>query len=194
MIGVVLCGGQSMRMGADKGLLKNETGVWARIAFDKLAALNIPVRVSVNENQFRGYAALFSAEELITDDINFQIRGPLLGMISTHLRYPADAIFALACDMPLMEVSILRKLMNTFQEQKDAGACVYTSDGEAEPLCGIYKADSIESILRMYELGKLSKHSMKFMLDHINPHTIPLGADDKKFFRNFNSHAELNGL
>jgi len=194
MIGVVLCGGQSFRMGADKGLLKNETSVWARIAYDKLAALNIPVRVSVNENQYSSYADIFSAEELITDDTTFQVRGPLLGMISTHLRYPADAIFVLACDMLIMEVSILAQLLKVCQEQKDAGACVYTSDGEPEPLCGIYKPESIESIIRMYESGKLSKHSMKFMLDHINTHKIPLGTDDKKFFRNFNSHAALNGL
>ena len=194
MIGVVLCGGQSFRMGADKGLLKNETGVWARTAFDKLATLNIPVRVSVNESQYSRYADIFSAEELIADDTSFQIRGPLLGMISTHRRYPADAIFVLACDMPLMEISILRQLRNVCQEQKEAGACVYSSDGEPEPLCGIYKPESIESIIRMYEAGTLSKHSMKFMLDHINTHTIPLATDDKKFFRNFNSHAELNGL
>ena len=77
MIGVVLCGGQSFRMGADKGLLKNETGVWARIAYDKLAALNIPVRVSVNDNQYSSYADIFSPEELITDDTTFQVRGPL---------------------------------------------------------------------------------------------------------------------
>jgi len=194
MIGVVLCGGQSFRMGADKGLLKNDTGVWARIAYDKLAALNIPVRVSVNESQYSSYADIFSAGELITDDTTFQVRGPLLGMISTHQRYPAETIFVLACDMLIMEVFILEQLRNVCQEQKDADACVYTSDGEPEPLCGIYKPESIESIIRMYESDKLSKHSMKFMLDHINTHKIPLGTDDKKFFRNFNSHAELNGL
>jgi molybdenum cofactor guanylyltransferase len=194
MIGVVLCGGQSFRMGADKGLLKNETGVWARTAFDKLAALNIPVKISVNDNQYSSYAGIFSAEELITDNTSFQVKGPLLGMMSTYLRYPADAIFVLACDMLLMEVFILQRLMKIFREQQDAGACVYTSDGEPEPLCGIYKPESIESIITMYESGKLSKHSMKFMLDHINTHKIPLGTDDKKFFRNFNSHAELNGL
>ena len=194
MIGVVLCGGQSFRMGTDKGLLKNDTGVWARTAFDKLAAQNIPVKVSVNDNQYSRYADIFSAEELITDDNSFQVRGPLLGMISTHQRYPGDAIFVLACDMLMMEVSILAQLLKTYQEQKDAGACVYTSDGEPEPLCGIYRPESIDSTIRMYESGKLSKHSMKFMLDHINTHKIPLGTDDKKFFRNFNSHAELNGL
>ena len=194
MIGVVLCGGQSFRMGADKGLLRHETIVWARIAYDKLAAMQIPVKISVNDNQYTTYAEIFSAEELIPDNTEFRVKGPLLGVISAHLRYPADSIFVLACDMLLMEVIILKQLLKVFHEQQHSGAWIYSSDGEPEPLCGIYKPESIESVISMYESGSLSKHSMKFMLDHINPFTIPLLADDKKFFRNFNSHAELNGL
>jgi len=39
MIGVVLCGGQSSRMHADKGLIKVQGVTWAEAAFQKMEAL-----------------------------------------------------------------------------------------------------------------------------------------------------------
>ena len=48
MLGIVLCGGQSLRMGKDKGLLKLEAKTWAQTAIDKIAVLNFPVKISVN--------------------------------------------------------------------------------------------------------------------------------------------------
>jgi molybdopterin-guanine dinucleotide biosynthesis protein A len=36
MLGIILCGGQSLRMGRDKGLLKLEAKTWAQTAIDKM--------------------------------------------------------------------------------------------------------------------------------------------------------------
>ncbi len=47
MIGLILCGGQSSRMGSDKGLLKLEAKTWAQTAIDKMEILHIPVKISV---------------------------------------------------------------------------------------------------------------------------------------------------
>ena len=54
MLGVVLSGGQSSRMGTDKGLIKLESKSWAQIALDKLAAFQIPVVVCVDGKQQEG--------------------------------------------------------------------------------------------------------------------------------------------
>jgi len=35
---------------------------------------------------------------------------------------------------------------------------------------------------------------MKFMLEHLSAFHIPITENNKKYFRNFNAHAELNGL
>jgi len=194
MLGVILCGGQSSRMGSDKGLLKLEANTWAQTAIDKITTLNIPIKISVNSNQYTDYAAIFPSTDLITDDATLSLKGPLLGVLSSHLKFPNEDLFILACDMPLMEPSLINKLYIQYQQEPSFHAFVFTNEGEPEPLCGIYKAKGLSLILDMLVSGRLYKHSMKFMLDHLNINTIPATDEQKKFFRNFNAHAELNGL
>ena len=194
MLGVVLCGGKSTRMGSDKGLLKSETTTWVQSAAEKLKTLGLPVKISVNKDQHKEYSAVFSPNNLIIDEPSLQLHGPLYGVVSSYLHNQGDDLFVLACDMPLMETFLLEKLFRIYQENPEPDAFVYSNDGEPEPLCGIYKAIGLSEILEMYHAQQLTKHSMKFMLDHINTFTVPIPDEYKKFFRNFNAHAELNGL
>jgi molybdopterin-guanine dinucleotide biosynthesis protein A len=194
MLGIVLCGGKSSRMRTDKGLLRSETGTWVQSAVDKLEALGLPVQISVNKDQYPDYSSVFPADKLIIDDPSLQLRGPLYGVLSVYLHHPAEDLFILACDMPLMETFLLEKLLQSYQANPQYDAYIYTNEGEPEPLCGIYRATGLAEILEMYHAQQLSKHSMKFMLDHINTFSIPIPEEHKKFFRNFNAHAELNGL
>lgn len=193
MTGIILCGGQSSRMGSDKGLLKLEAKTWAQSAIDKLVTLEIPVKVSVNHHQLNEYAEVFSAEDLITDASTLDVHGPLLGVLSAHLQYPSEDLFVFACDMPLMEPALLKELFYLYQ-QNNADAFVFTNNGEPEPLCGIYTAKGLLTVFNMLQEGKLTKHSMKFMLEHLTVSSLTLTDEQKKNFRNFNAHAELNGL
>ncbi len=194
MLGLILCGGKSSRMGTDKGLLKLEAKTWAQTAVDKFSELNIPVKLSVNKDQYAEYCSVFSVEELIIDDESLSLHGPLLGLLSAHLKNPKDSIFLLACDMPLMETEVLKELLKQCNENANGDAFVFTNEGEPEPLCGIYKSAGLSEVLKMLHSGQLSKHSMKFMLEHINTFSFPLREEQKKCFRNFNAHAELNGM
>ena len=198
LLGIVICGGQSSRMGTDKGLLKLETKTWAETAIDKLATLNITVNISVNNNQFPAYSAVFASSKLIADNTSLPLHGPLLGVLSSHLEHPTEDLFILACDMPLMEPSLLKEIHDQYLLRLSCNdktdAYIYTNDGETEPLCGIYMAKGLSTILAMLRAGQLVRHSMKFMLDHLNVNAVPATDEQKKYFRNFNAHAELNGL
>ena len=192
-------------MGSDKGLLKaplppkrgnmltHEAKTWAQTAIDKMMVVNIPVKLSVNRKQHDDYAAVFSANNLIIDDDSLSLRGPLLGVLSCHIQHPAEDLFILACDMPLMEPSLLKELYQQYQSSA-ADACLFTNESEPEPLCAVYSAKGLSVILTMLRNNELTKHSMKFMLDHLTVHSIALKEEQKKYFRNFNAHAELNGL
>jgi molybdenum cofactor guanylyltransferase len=193
MLGIILCGGQSQRMGSDKGLLKQEEKTWTQSAIDKMSALNIPVKISVNKNQYPTYAEIFSANDLIIDNDTLSVKGPLLGVLSCHLAFPAEDIFLLACDMPLMESAILSSLYKTYQQQS-SDAYIFTNNEEAEPLCAIYTAKGMAVIHSMLNKGELIKYSMKFMLEHLDVIEIPIKEEEKKYFMNINHHSELNGL
>ena len=194
MLGVILCGGQSSRMGSDKGLLTMNQKTWTQRALEKLRLIGIPVKISINHNQYLGYNSEFSSVELIVDEPSLTVKGPLLGVLSSHLKYPSEDLFILACDMPLMEPDLLNELYSRYQHQTTAGAIVFTNNGEWEPLCGIYIATGLSYILSLLQSGQIIKHSMKNMLDHLTVKSIALRNDQKKSMRNFNSHSELNGL
>ena len=193
MIGIVLCGGQSSRMGSDKGLLPADDSTWAQAAVNKLAALEIPVSLSVNELQYNNYAIAFPGTEIITDNDSLVLHGPLLGVLSAHLQHPLQNLFVLACDMPLMETSVLSNLYNHYLQTDAYDAFVFTNEEEPEPLCGIYCATGLATILDMYKTHALTRHSMKFMLEHLNTCHIAITDEQKKYFKNVNAHADLNG-
>jgi molybdopterin-guanine dinucleotide biosynthesis protein A len=194
MTGAILCGGQSSRMGKDKGLLKLEAKTWAQTAIDKMDVLSLPVVLSVNSAQYSEYAAIFPPGQLVKDNESLLLKGPLCGVLSIHLQYPSEDLFVLACDMPLLDPGLLKELLTYYTGHPSFDAFVYTNENEPEPLCGIYKAKGLAHIIDIYRAGQLSRHSMKFMLEHINSYFVPLPADQKTSFRNFNAHSELNGL
>jgi len=194
MIGIILCGGRSARMGTDKGLLTLQAATtWAQAAAAKIASLQLPVVLSVNEQQLAGYSTIFRPEQLIKDNSAIDVKGPLLGLLSAQALFPAEDWLVLACDMPLMETSILTLLLDTYKTQT-AEAYVFTNDDVYEPLCGIYTAKGLSRISQLVQSHLLAKHSMKYMLEQLAVFTIALAEDQKKYFRNFNAHAELNGL
>src|SRR5215210_5197976 len=99
MTGVVLCGGQSTRMGTDKGLLQLNGKTWVQHTSDKLSSLQIPVVVSLNKKQPDGYSKIFSSDKLIIDDESLSLKGPLLGLMSVHQQLKQEDLLVLACDM-----------------------------------------------------------------------------------------------
>lgn len=115
MLGVVLCGGQSSRKGTDKGLIKLNANTWAQAAVDKMLLLKLKVVLSVNATQYNDYQSIFNTAQLIIDNDDLLVRGPLAGVLSVHLQYPEEDSFVLACDMPLMETNMLPQLLLAYR-------------------------------------------------------------------------------
>jgi molybdenum cofactor guanylyltransferase len=190
MQGIVLCGGESTRMGSDKGLLRLHEKYWAQIAAEKLSALNIPVKISVNDGQVAAYKNIFSVTDFITDDNRLLIKGPLLGLMSCHLALPEKDFFVLACDILNIEATFLSSLYKKYQQQNFDAYTGYNNN-EAEPLCGIYTAQGLKKIFHLYTTEKLYRCSMKFILEQLNVCRIDLSEEEKLFFKNFNSPGDF---
>jgi len=194
MKGLILCGGQSTRMGTDKGLIINEARTWAQTAVDKLSSIPVAVLLSVNTQQYETYSSIFPAAMLMRDDASLNIKGPLLGVLSTSVAYPEEDLFVLACDMPLMDTSILQQLYDRYLNDRQYEAFVFVDDQQPEPLCAIYTAAGLHKIYSALQAGGLHKYSMKFALGLLPVCAIPITETQKPCFRNFNAHAAMNGL
>jgi len=181
-------------MGTDKGLIKLHANTWAQTAMDKLAGLPVPTLLSVSEVQYPDYLEVFSDQHLVKDNPDMDFHGPLAGVLSVHLQHPEDDLLVMACDMPLMEISMVKELLLLYQEQPSAAAFVFTNNNEPEPLCAIYTARGLAHVYQLWLAKQLTRHSMKFVLGHLHTVSAPLKDFQKKYFRNFNAHAELNGL
>ncbi len=194
MKGVVLCGGQSLRMGKDKGLLiGSKKNTWAQQAFILLSKLNIEVAFSVNEHQLPFYKQMLTSHKLITDNAALNIMGPLSGILSAHLEYPKEDILVLACDMIEMKFEVLNFLYHNYRQQQNYDAYVFKENNTTEPLCGIYTSGGLKKIVEKNKKNQLEKHSLKYTLGQMNVLYLPIIPDWKKYFSNMNNVSDLQG-
>jgi molybdenum cofactor guanylyltransferase len=193
MLGVVMCGGESSRMGKDKGLLLSGVKTWTETAADKLSALGIRVVASINARQENSYKEVAKQIPLVIDNPSIPAGGPLAGLLSVHAAFPGENLFILACDLPLMEPTVLKELYDRHGEANDFQAYLYTSDGEPEPLCGIYTAAALALILERLRKKGLARHSLKFVLEQLRVDSRPAPPDKRRCFTNVNSRSELPG-
>jgi molybdenum cofactor guanylyltransferase len=186
MTGVVLCGGESTRMGTDKGLLEIQSKTWAEVAETKLAALGIPVVISINTKQHEQYSKIFQPEKLIPDQTAIDVKGPLLGLLSLHQILPEEDLIVLACDMIDMKTKLLQQLLAKYNEGKH-DAYIYSSGENYQPLCGIYKAGGLKKINEIYQKGSLKRYSMMHVLEILQTEVLSIKEEDVACFNNYNS-------
>lgn len=191
MTGLVLCGGQSSRMGSDKGLLSASGITWAQIAWKKLSSVVSPVAVSVNKQQLHSYAEYFPEQKLIVDNDQLTVGGPLRGLLSAHMTMPEEDIFLFACDLLFMETIVFKELLAQKHLFSGQEAFVFTQQREAEPLCGIYTATGLAKILSAYHAGALGKQSMKHALEMLDTSVTKLPPTWQPYFKNINTFHDL---
>lgn len=193
MHGIVLCGGQSSRMGTDKGMLMLQSLHWAEIAADKFKLLHLPYVVSVNAQQYEDYSRVFADQQLLKDDTDIPVKGPLLGILSTHQVLPTTDLFVLACDMPLMEPALMQSLLSLYAKNKPE-ACVFAGQEDVEPLCAIYSAKALSKINQLVANGRLPRFSIKYVLENLQVVSLPILPEQEKCFTNFNIPSQLDML
>ena len=182
LLGVVLCGGESKRMGADKGLIEQNGKTWAELVAGKLISLNIPLIVSINEQQEDAYGKLFPAEKIIIDSID--INGPLKGLLSVYLKYPEQDFLLMACDLIDMDEPTIKTLVAHYKTNKGFDFFVYHHD-YAEPFCAIYTSHGLKPVFEKAVHHALVKFSFQNILDEGKTLRIPL--TNKSAFNNYNT-------
>jgi len=187
MTGLILSGGESRRMGKDKGLLLRSGKSWVETTTDIFRSVSLPFVVSVNPAQERHYQSTLAGYKLLPDNPAIAVKGPLTGVLSAHKALPADDFLVLACDMIDMHVLVVQKLLEQYQQNNSFDAWVFKTEGEMQPLCAIYTNNALAKIMEMLQNGKLYKFSMKYMLENLNICVLTAPVEWLSYFKNYNA-------
>ncbi len=184
LIGLVLCGGKSSRMGTDKGMLVKDGYTWAEHMRMKVKLLDLKTYVSINPLQFMMYSQFFSSKTLIPDQVD--VKGPLGGLLSAHLRFPKKDILVVPCDMVDLDPSLLQRLVGIRRQIIQADVYLYGRAGFAEPLCAIYTASGLQKLTVSYDEGRLTDFSVQRAIKSMNAVYLPI-PQNAHDFRNYNT-------
>ncbi|GGH72056.1 molybdopterin-guanine dinucleotide biosynthesis protein A [Filimonas zeae] len=197
MKGLVLCGGQSSRMGHDKGLKTLAGHSWAQHASRLLHTVTCSVLYAVNASQMAEYSlqqkAGLTAEagNLLMDNDVLPVYGPLKGILSAHLAFPDADWLVMACDMILMQTEALQYLCTQAALYTAATAVVYGNQQQAQPLCGIYTSKGLGILLQQVQNGGLKKSSMHQALAMLHTEYIAIPEHLHSCFINCNTPEDV---
>ncbi|MBD3840101.1 MAG: molybdenum cofactor guanylyltransferase MobA [Epsilonproteobacteria bacterium] len=133
---VIFAGGKSSRMGEDKALLDFDGVSLSEFQYNRLSKLFNKVYLSSKEDKFD-----FNAP-IIYD--NNAISSPMVALDSIFEATTEDEIFILSVDMPFVSYELIELLFSQNSDEFDV-VVAHSSMGR-EPLCGIYKRSSCDTI------------------------------------------------
>lgn len=158
--GLVLAGGRSRRMQADKAALSYGRRPQLAEAFELLAAVTDSAWVSVRADQADD--AIRARFPQIFDGRLGE--GPIAGIVAAQQQHPEAAWLVLACDLPYLDAATLDELIAGRDPGRLATAFRSATDGLPEPLCAIYEPGSREPILDYVAGGGACPR--QFLLSH----------------------------
>jgi len=160
LFGLVLAGGRSTRMHADKAALAYGARPQLAEAYELVARHVSRAYVSVRADQ-SGDALRAAYPQIIDGDTG---QGPIAGIVAAQSRHPEAAWLVVACDLPQLDDTTLDDLVRQRDPGRLATAFSSAHDGLPEPLCAIYEPASRSAILAQVASGRNCPR--KFLLGH----------------------------
>ena len=192
---IILCGGQSRRMGQDKGLMSlNGTPMiihTLEIVMDIVDEIILVLRdrkqlflyeKCVNDFKTRNHQQ--KTEIKIVTDIETD-QGPLFGLYTGLLHIKSDGALVLPCDSPFISTFFVNKMFELAVKIEVQALVPVWPDGSTEPLHSYYHKESIPVIQDRLKNGF---RNVKSLLDKIDLTYIDVSIldPDKKSFINLN--------
>ena len=142
---LVLAGGESRRMGQDKALLVRD----GRSQLAHIVALleSVVDRVFVSTRREQVTEKERKRFEQIVD--RYTDIGPVAGILSAMDEFPGTDWLVVACDLPNIDATTLRFLLDNRSQEQPFTAFRSSHDDLPEPLCAIYGAGS-DTIVRQF--------------------------------------------
>ena len=180
--GIILAGGQSKRMGQDKGLVKYKGKLLVEYAIDLLTPFCESVVISANNPKYE----TFGLPVIHDEKKNI---GPVGGLLASLSKSKYDYNIVLSCDMPFLNSAAVDLLI---KNTKEASCYIPVHNKGIEPLFGIYNRSFIHTLSDAANNG-----NYKLMSTLNNSETIyvdfnSLIKKNPRLFDNFNHISDLN--
>jgi molybdopterin-guanine dinucleotide biosynthesis protein A len=148
--GIVLCGGQSRRMGRPKAWLPFGGEVMLPRVVRLLGEAVAPIVVVAAPDQD---VPPLPAEVAVVRDEE-KGRGPLQGLAAglTALRGRADAAYLSSCDVPFLRPAFVRRLIELLG---DRAVCVPRVGEYYHPLAAVYRLEAADAVARLLAEDRL---------------------------------------
>lgn len=181
LYGLVLAGGKSTRMNADKGELQYHADTKQRsFLYQLLQKYCIKTFISCRQEQVN----LLQQEEAFIADENLY-RGPLNGILSSHHLYPDKAWLVIAVDLPHVSDATITRLITQRDNEKPATAYATQATPLPEPLAAIWEPQALTLAEKYIQSGPTCPR--KFLIGQDVKIIHP--ADDNELF-NANYYTE----
>jgi molybdopterin-guanine dinucleotide biosynthesis protein A len=182
LLGLVLAGGRSTRMGSDKAAIRYGEQTQLESAVDLLRQFTKETFVSVRIDQASDPLRRKFAQIVDGGDVE----GPAAGIRAAQLARPEAAWLVVACDLPHLTGATIRHLIAHRDPAKFATAYRSSHDDLPEPLCAIYEPAAAAALQAFLATGRNCPR--KFL---INSDTLLLSQPDAEALENVNTPDEL---
>lgn len=184
---VILCGGNSKRMGTNKALLD----VCGETFLNRIAStLSGFGELILSANSFNNFPDTNFRYTAIAD--LYPNCGPMGGIYSALKCCSSDALLVLSCDVPLFRHELGEYLCSRVTQNIDAIVPV-TADGQFQPLCAVYRKTATHEFENFLKSGNLCIHDAlkNLRVDYVQMSKTPYS---EIWLRNINTPEEYSFL
>ena len=185
LYGLVLAGGKSSRMGKDKSVIAYHGKPQVEVAFELLSKFCAKVFLSNRRDQMNGDS--YEKFLQLHDEIEYEGKGPLAGIVSAMNKYPQAAWVVLACDLPFVDEPTIKCLLGSRDKTKIATAYKSNHDGLPEPLCAVWEAGYFDRVVGLMGQGIYCPRKVL-----IQSGVLLIDLKDPKALDNVNNPDEFN--
>ena len=189
---MILAGGQSSRMGADKATISIDGVPLIRRIYDVIAACpQNSIRIYVVTPWVDKYQPILPVNcQFLLEQQPHQ--GPLIGFAQSLHQITSAWVLLLACDLPNLSTPVVQAWIDGLGDlpRQSIAYLPKNPDGKGwEPLCGFYRRSCLDSLLEYIEAGGRS-----FQGWLANSSVTELAVRDRQWLLNCNTPADLAGV
>ncbi len=179
---IVLAGGQSTRMGIDKGLMDFNGKPLISHVLEALKPLCSTILISTNKPEYEAFGYPLIADQ-------YQGIGPMGGLHAGLLASKDTDNLLLSCDMPLVNADLLDTLL---VHRMNYQAVIPVVNGQSFPICAYYNKSALAILEAEISAGL---YKMQLFLKKLHAHELQLDQNvfGQKLF-NINTQRDFESL